>query len=222
MVQGETPGELVPEAPEARQPAPQPERPEITYRLTTRDVQKSYFQALAQHPRRKRVVLLYFTLMPAFLGVLFGLAFSPLFGIGLAVVMWLALIFYLPWELARKTMRQHGARGTQRIGLSPENVAGWSEGIGEFKYDWGFVEKVTDAKDYVAFHWKTGRTGIVPKRAFPDAGSAARFAQAAQTWHAASLRSGAATGSEITPTHPAVVDASQELDAPTDAAGASE
>ena len=206
MPQGENAGDLVTQVPESPLPASQPERLEVSYRLTVRDARNSYFQALCRHPRRKRVLQLYFFLAPLLLGLAGWMVVSPLYGTVVAIAMWLAIAFLVPWEVGRKTMRQHGARGFQRLCVSPENITGSVEGIGELKYDWGFVQQVTDSPDFIAFHWMNGRTSPIPKRAFPDAQSATRFAQAAIAWHAAATRRGRSTGSELTPSAPEVIE----------------
>lgn len=208
MSYGENSGHNVTEAPEARQPVSRPERLEVTFRLGTRDVRKSYFQALCRHPRRKVYFLAYFFLAPVLLGGVSWMVGAPLLGIAIAVVVGLLILINAPRELARQAMRQYGSGGMQRICISAENVTGRAEGIGESKCEWGFVEKVTDAPDYIAFHWKNGRSGIIPKHAFPDAESAAQFFQAAAAWHAAATRSGRATR-EISPSQP-LADAARE------------
>lgn len=201
MPPGENADHFITAAPRSTPPASQPESLEVTYRLTARDLRRSYFQALCRHPRRKWWVLGYYLLAPPLVGLIFGLIQGSLFGITIALVLWLALLFYVPWEAARKAMRQHGSRGLQLIRISPENITGRSEGIGEVKYEWSFAERITETPECVAVHWKTGRTAIIPKRAFHDAESAARFGQAATAWHAAAARPGRATGSELTPSH---------------------
>jgi hypothetical protein len=182
----------------------------VSFRISQRDIRKSYFQALCQHPLRKHYVLAYLYILPIALGVIAGVIGSPLFGVGLAVGAWLVLRFYAPSALAQKAVRQHGVRNTQTLRISPENLIARVEGIAETKYEWGFVEGITDSQDYIAFHWKTGRSGIVPKRAFPDAESAVQFARSAAAWHAAATRAAKATGGEITPTTHAVEDVRRE------------
>ena len=69
----------------------------------------------------------------------------------------------------------------------------------ESKNLWPGIFKVTETADYIFIFITLHAAHIIPKRAFPDSESAARFVQAAAAWHAAATRPGTATGSELSP-----------------------
>ena len=107
---------------------------------------------------------------------------------------------FLPRNIARRVMREPGQREQHTIWISPQAVGGHITQVGDVKYQWPLAQQVTDSLHYILLHWRSGQTSIIPKRAFPDPESAARFVHAAKAWHAAATRSGRATGSELSPT----------------------